>query len=262
MNKKILGVFTTAALLVSAAAPVFAGDGFFPFGFFGHDIIVVNKKDAVVKNRVEVSASTGYNEANGDDGGNGGNAGSASYNRNWRGDQRNNGGNGGNGGAGGNGGFVDTGNALARANVNNLVNTNDTKINACACPPENEPCNDSCIERNGCGPSYPPCGCIDDIIVVNKDWADVYNTVSVDAESGQNGANGEDGGNGGNAGDANHNGNSGGCGHCAWGEQRNNGGDGGNGGRGGNGGVIFTGNAWAQANVMNVINSVINRILR
>src|SRR3989344_2786245 len=97
------------------------------------DIKVKNNNNASVTNYVSVSASTGYNNANGGDGENGGNGGSGGSgagdggNGGDGGDGGNggstgNGGWGGTGGSGGNGGAIFTGNASAAASVTNSVN--------------------------------------------------------------------------------------------------------------------------------------------
>jgi hypothetical protein len=279
--RKILAVLATTAL-VASALPALAQP---PRGMRGHDIIVNNFKAASVTNMVSVTADTGSNDAEGDDGGDGGEAGSAEDNNNTGGTQVNNGGDGGAGGAGGNGGVIVTGDATALLAVDNMVNINDTKVNACACPPETpdcpecppmcdpcgnpccDPCGDPCGEPSVClegGPNGDDCGCIDDVVVNNEDLADVLNMAKVDAYTGDNDVDGDDGGDGGEGKAADDNSNQGDCDPCQPipGNQRNNGGDGGKGGAGGDGGLIQTGASWAEAHIMNVVNSIVNRILR
>ncbi|HBT81347.1 hypothetical protein A2757_01680 [Candidatus Giovannonibacteria bacterium RIFCSPHIGHO2_01_FULL_48_47] len=186
------------------------------------DITVTNNNSAYVKNEVDVSASTGGNDANGGSGsaaGNGGNVQSSN--------SGNTGGNGGNGGDGGDGGVILTGNAFAKSKIVNKVNTNVTRVDPCDCD-------------------------VDDVTVTNNNSAKVKNYVEVKAKTGYNDANGgnagcgcEGGGDGGNV----TNSNSG-----------NAGGDGGNAGDGGDGGVIVTGHAFAKSKILNRVNTNITRI--
>ena len=88
-----------------------------------NDITVTNVNSAYVKNNVEVSASTGSNDANGGSGSAAGNGGSVVHS-----DEDNTGGNGGNAGHGGNGGVIWTGDAFAKSKIFNKVNTNITRI--------------------------------------------------------------------------------------------------------------------------------------
>jgi hypothetical protein len=81
-----------------------------------------------------------------------------------------------------------------------------------------------------------------DVIVINDNYASVFNMVKVEANTGDNDADGGDGEEGGEGGDAEENDNAGGT-------QINTGGDGGNGGDGGLGGIIITGDALAMASI-------------
>jgi len=242
--KKLLASSTiTAVAFMMSVTPVLAQP------MWGNDIVVMNYNDALVGNEIMVVASTGYNDAEGGDGGHGGLGNGANDNLNvGGGNQANTGGAGGKGGNGGNGGKIWTGNAMAEAYVTNAVNTNDTNIDACACP---DPCYDPCYDSMN-GSCHEPYPCPDDIVVDNDNSAEVYNGVMVVADTSENDADGDEGGDGGDV-DNNSNSN---------GNQSNTGGAGGNGGNGGDGGEIRTGSAWSIADVVNVINTNITRIRR
>ena len=187
-----------------------------------NDITVTNVNSAYVKNDVDVSASTGSNDANGGSGSAAGNGGDVQSSNSG-----NAGGDGGNGGDGGDGGGILTGDAFAVSKIKNKVNTNVTEIDPCDCD-------------------------VDDVTVTNINQAAVKNYVDVKAKTGYNDANGgnagcdcEGGGDGGNV----QNSNSG-----------NTGGDGGNAGDGGDGGVIVTGHAFAKSKIFNKVNTNITRI--
>ena len=135
-----------------------------------NDITVTNVNSAYVKNNVEVSASTGSNDANGGSGSAAGNGGSVNYS-----DDGNAGGNGGNGGNGGDGGGILTGNAFAVSKIKNKVNTNVTSVDPCDCD-------------------------VDDVTVSNNNSARVKNYVGVYAGTGSNNANGGSGSAAGNGG--------------------------------------------------------------
>ena len=101
MTKNIVRASAVVSALAVAlsAAPAFA-----THWNWGEDITVSNTNDAYVKNDVDVSASTGGNDANGGCG------------------------------FGNDGGWIETGDAGALAEVYNAVNTNDTKIKvSCDC---------------------------------------------------------------------------------------------------------------------------------
>lgn len=90
----------------------------------GGDVVLRNRNWATVKNYVDVSAESGYNDANGGDAiGGAGNAGSVSNSNN-----NNSGGDGGEGNSVGGNGDVLTGDANAAAAVINVVNRNVTRI--------------------------------------------------------------------------------------------------------------------------------------
>jgi len=256
--KKVLVTLTVMSLLAVVAVPVMARGGF-PWSMFDADIIVKNFKTANVSNSVSVVADTGDNNANGGDGEGAGNGGDVEDNGNKGGNQVNNAGNGGEGGDGGDGGLIVTGDATALAGIYNMINTNKTRINACGCDTF-EPCEEPCMEEiyfDGC---HRPCPCPDDIVVKNRDHANVSNGVRVAAYTGDNKVNGGDGEKGGDGGDVDHNRNMGSC--CRAGNQTNNAGSGGEGGNGGNAGTIRTGGAMSVAEIVNTINTVVTRIRR
>src|SRR3989338_1353598 len=138
--KRILALFAIVALL-GVASPASA------WHWSSSDITVGNTNSAYVKNSVDTTASTGGNDANG------GNCG------------------GGFGNDGGNGGFIATGEAAALSAVENVVNTNDTKVKT-------------------------TCGCRGDVTVGNSNRAMVKNYVDTTAKTGYNDANGGNGGGG------------------------------------------------------------------
>lgn len=186
------------------------------------DINVNNTNDAYVKNKVNVSASTGGNDANGGSGSAAGNGGGVTGS-----DDNNTGGNGGNGGNGGDGGIIFTGDAVAVSKIKNKVNTNVTEIDPCDCD-------------------------VDDINVNNTNSATVKNYVDVKAKTGHNDANGGDAGcdcqGGGDGGSVSNS------------DDDNTGGNGGNAGHGGWGGFISTGDAYAKSKIFNKVNTNITRI--
>ncbi|MEK7510094.1 MAG: hypothetical protein AAB567_00850 [Patescibacteria group bacterium] len=187
-------------------------------------VVVSNSNSAYVLNEVVVVADTGLNSADGGEGGSGGEGGTILFS-----DDENVGGNGGSGGDGGMGGLVHTGNATAVASVTNLVNTNDTLVDDCACDDDDDD--------------------EDFILVANGNGALVGNGVGVAALSSGNSSSGGSGGSGGDAGDV-----------IASGDE-NHSGNGGSGGNGSIGGVVHTGNALAGASITNVVNTNITRIL-
>src|SRR3989344_5165811 len=219
--KKITAVFAIVALL-SFASPALAHGGHYGSS---DDITVTNHNSASVRNTVNVSASTGGNDANGGTGSAAGNGGDVNHS-----DDNNTGGNGGNGGNGGEGGVIYTGNAYAGSLINNDVNYNETNVD-CDCE-----------------------GDVDDVTVTNHNSASVNNNVDVRARTGHNEANGGDAGcdcvGGGDGGDVNHS------------EDHKAGGNGGNAGHGGWGGYINTGKAEAGSGIVNLVNTNITRIRR
>ena len=221
--KKITAIFAIVALL-SFATPALANG----WNWNNADITVNNTNDAYVRNDVNVSASTGGNDANGGTGSAAGNGGSVNSSNSG-----NVGGDGGDGGNGGDGGDIWTGDAEAVSFIENDVNYNKTKISVdCDCEGSN----------------------VDDVTVTNNNYAKVKNDVDVKAKTGYNDANGGDAGcdcvGGGDGGSVN-NSNSG-----------NAGGDGGNAGDGGDGGYINTGFAGAGSGIVNLVNHNITRIRR
>lgn len=197
----------------------------------GNDITISNSNGAFVMNSTSASANTGANEAGGSTGGNGGNGGAITNSGDdVSGSTTGRGGNGGNGSLGGE---VRTGNATAVAETSNLVNSNDTRVNACGCEESN----------------------VDDIRIYNHNHAFVGNLTGASANSGANAADGSRGGNAGAGGSINN----------------TQGGDdvtesttgmGGNGGHGGSGGLVITGHADSYAGTINVVNRNVTRIVR
>jgi hypothetical protein len=248
--RKILVGLTTAALVASLAIPALAKKG----GGMSNsdDIIVTNNNCAFVNNSVTVTADTGDNDANGGIGSSGGAGGNADYNANMGGAQTNSGGNGGAGGAGGNGGSIVTGDAESYVYLGNQVNDTKTVVDACACDDESESCGMCGWWYQSDDDDYKG-----DIKVTNNNHAMIMNSVSAVADTGDN--------------VADHNWNKdchhqpGGCYGFYWpsnSNQTNDAGNGGKGGEGGSGGSIKTGDAWAGAEVVNVVNSVVTRIYR
>lgn len=84
---------------------------------------VQNRNRAHVRNNVDASAKTGWNDANGGNGGSAKDGGAVIFS-----DDDNTGGAGGNGGAGGWGGSVQTGNASSHSHAVNVVNRNLTRV--------------------------------------------------------------------------------------------------------------------------------------
>jgi len=219
--KKITAALTIASLL-SFASPALAWGG-----WSSDDITVDNDNYAYVENDVDVSASTGGNDANGGTGSAAGNGGDVNSSNSG-----NTGGDGGNGGDGGDGGDIYTGNATALSAIDNDINYNKTKVSVdCDCE-----------------------GDVDDVTVTNHNRAKVKNYVDVKAKTGYNDANGgnagcncEGGGDGGNVSSSN---------------SGNTGGDGGDAGDGGDGGHIETWDATAVSSIVNLVNHNITRIRR
>ena len=201
-------------------------------------VVVVNENCAFVGNHVEANANTGGNYAGGSTGGDGGDGGTI-VNVDGGDVDDSDTGNGGNGGDASDGGMVVTGNATADAGVLNVVNTNRTVINRCACVDEDE-CE--------CGPD----------IVVNRNRAIVLNGVYADADTGDNGAGGSEGGEGGEGGTIVNV-----DGECGNGDvEDSTTGNGGTGGTGGIGGYVESGHANSSAGAMNVVNRNVTRIRR
>mgnify|MGYP001571674968 CR=1 FL=1 len=223
--KKIIAMFAIVAVL-GFTSPASANTWWWSNN---SDITVTNTNDAYVKNDVDVSASTGGNDANGGTGSAAGNGGDVNNS-----DDYNTAGNGGNGGDGGDGGVIFTGDAVALSAIHNDVNYNKTKVTVgCDCEDDSN---------------------VDDILVTNNNDARVKNYVDVKAKTGYNDANGGDTGcgceGGGDGGDVNYS------------EDHNTAGDGGNAGDGGWGGYIDTGNAVSGSNIVNLVNHNITRIRR
>ncbi len=227
MTKKLIALFATLPVATLGVAGLALADG---------DVTVENYNSAYVYNEVVTVANTGSNTASGGNGGMAGNGGAV-----LNSSDGNMGGNGGNGGKGGNGGMVMTGNADAGTQIDNIVNTNDTEIDRCACNGD-EDGNDTVLNVNGYGEG--------------EEWYTyVGNYVGTVADSGYNntdGGNGGDAGNGGNVEESDDD-NAGGAG--------GNGGNGGNAG-GGEAGGVTTGYASGWTSITNLINYNLTRILR
>ncbi len=201
-------------------------------------VVVVNNNRAFVGNHVEANANTGGNGAGGSEGGDGGDGGKI-VNVDGGDVEGSTTGSGGNGGSGDIGGTVYTGDATAEAGVMNVVNTNRTIVNRCACADEDE-CE--------CGPD----------IVYNRNRAIVLNGVYAQADTGENGAGGSEGGDGGDGGKIVNV-----DGECGEGDvEDSTTGAGGAGGDGGPGGLVSTGVAVSSAGAINVVNRNVTRIRR
>ena len=216
----------TALAMLMAATPAFA------FSFYGgsDDITVSNKNSATVNNTTEASASTGGNTSGGSYGGDGANGGDVKA---YGGDVDDSTAGNANGGDGDVGGTVISGDAYAKANTTNAVNSNEVKVKiGCGC------------EDNNGG----------DVEVKNRNNATVNNTTSATAKTGYNKAKGSSGGNGGNGGDVKAKG---------W-HSDVTGSDAGDadGGNGGEGGYVASGDATAKAYTVNVVNTNLVRVRR
>ena len=230
-TKLFAGILATA--LVAVSAPAFADES---------NDVVVNENTATVVNEVAVEAYTGENWAGGSFGGFGGRGGDI-YNS---GDdvEGSSTGMGGNGGHGNIGGFVQTGDASAEADVENLVNYNDTEIDRTSGEAEDG-----------------------NARVRNTNYGDIANGAHVLADTGLNEADVSFGGEGGRGGDL---ANGGGVGINDEGEEEYYGDDvedttTGNGGQGGDaapGGEVVTGASMTRARVINTINKNVTRIMR
>ena len=205
--------------------------------------IVINDNKGVAINLVSAEANTGGNFADGSYGGEGGDGGDM---ENEGGDiRRSHTGAGGNGGTALDGGIITTGDANAQAGAINVVNTNYTEIDRCACQEENC-CEDECCEDECC--------CNLDL-VHNSNRAIAFNGVRARANTGENAAMGSYGGEGGEGGEIENEGEGGDIAGSSTGI-------GGTGGNSGYGGDVMTGRSDARALGVNIVNTNITRIRR
>ncbi len=242
-----------------------------------NSVVIAVNNSADVDSTTKAKADTGDNWAggsaggdgdNGGSGGSGGNADTGGYG-NANGGAGGAGGNGGSGGSGGLGGEIHTGDATASATSANVVNSTDIEVVGCGCDEVPPPCD--------CWYYHPPRRNVDNSVTIAVDnSADVDSTTKAKADTGDNsaegsaGGDGSNGGSGGSGGDADAN-----YDYYWWYEygwygpggdaNGGDGGDGGNGGRGGDGGpggLIRTGNADAQSDSLNVVNTALVRVGR
>ena len=224
MTKKFIAILATLPVATLGVAGLALADG---------DVIVSNYNDAYVQNVVVAGANSGWNTANGGNGGDAGNGGSV-----WGSDNDDNvTGMGGAAGNGGNGGSVTTGDAVTMVDIMNVVNSNDTDVDLCACE-EDE--NDAEEEDAS-----------DDVVVTNLNGALLGNAVVMGADSGWNMTDGGSAGNGGMGGNVDGDDN-----------DDNTTGNGGVAGNGGNGGTVSTGMAGSGALLTNILNTNITRVRR
>ncbi len=280
-------VATIAALLsLTAALPAFADYNDSEIDVdMDNDVKITVQNSAFVINSTTAEASTGGNWAGGSYGGNGAKGGKGGYGGNAdadadadadygdadadadaNGGYGGTGGDGGNGGAGGAGGTISTGDAEANAGTMNQINSTDIKVEGCGCHTD-----------------------LDDVENFDDVDYDVDNEVKIEvlnegalvnvtdayAKTGWNWAEGSFGGNGANGGkgstggdadadadaDANDEGDANADAEADGGEA-GAGGHGGNGGEGGEGGLIVTGNAVTNSGTVNLINSLLIRVIR
>ncbi len=277
------------------AAPAFAAthcDDWCGGGDENNSVYISVTNDGKIDNKTEAKADTGGNWAGGSYGGDGGSAGDGGKGGDaavaggggwcWEccntcggSDSEANGGDGGNGGDAnggdaGPGGLVTTGDADASAGTVNTLNTVDIEVEGCGCEEEPECCIPPWLRRD-----------VDNHVKVKvKNDGKIENKTKAKAETGDNDADGSFGGDGGcecdgagdggDGGDAHVGDDGDGCG-CEWdfggGAGTANGGDGGNGGDanggdGGVGGTVVTGDARSEAGTVNLMNTILIRVLR
>jgi hypothetical protein len=247
MKKKIFAFGGSLAVLSLIAAPAFAYEG----------IYVLNSNHAKVVNEVSAIANTGNNVATGGNVKSSAGDGGSVNNSN----DLNEGGAGGFAGTAGDGGNIITGDAIATADVSNVINENCTEVKA--------------LEGDGTPDEYSYLKKYEDFAdfdndtqysegyvketwkkypkkaprVINKNYSQVENKVYAEALTGDNEANaGSVYGKAGNGGDVNNT------------NDGNEAGEGGSVGDAGWGGNITTGVADSLSRVVNRINNNITRI--
>ncbi|PLX27633.1 hypothetical protein C0583_00125 [Candidatus Parcubacteria bacterium] len=242
--KKILTIATLVFLFSLTVTPALAD---------GNDT-VLNENSAEVMNGSMVMTNTGDNWADGSYGGEGGNGGdirNGSRSRDYHGEVQLLGpgpmffdgedgdvedsttGNGGAGGDAAEGGTVITGDAHADLSVRNVVNSNDTEINRCACDEDNDDGNTR---------------------VRNINLAFLGSGEFIAANTGSNDAEGSYGGEGGNAGDISNRGEGD--------VEDSTTGSGARGGAGAAGGLVQSGASTATSALVDRINENVTRIMR
>ncbi|MCK5061430.1 hypothetical protein KAR28_02680 [Candidatus Parcubacteria bacterium] len=243
MFKKLTMVVAIVFMFAFTLTPALAGDM----------TMVMNDNEGAAANLVGAEANTGGNYAGGSYAGDGGDGG----------DMKNSGtdiedsstGAGGNGGSSGEGGAVITGDADAKAAGVNLVNTNYTEVDDCACEDEEEENGavDSQLDGPGPGPGPGMC-CGDKVIVRNHNRHLGENMVGARANTGENMADGSEAGYGGEGGEMKN----------KDGEdiERSHTGAGGTGGNSGVGGYVETGRSDSRALGVNILGTNITRIRR
>lgn len=196
---------------------------------------IYNRNCAMVTNTVYTRANTGLNTADGSYAGAGG-AGGAIANSGEGDVQESATGAGGAGGNAGVGGTIVTGNATATTDVKNLVNSNLTDINRCACTASSTDC--ACSTEK----------------VRNINRVYLGNEATTEANTGLNEARGSYAGAGGTGGViVNSNGGD---------IEKSTTGGGANGGSSAAGGLVQSGESISLTSIINVVNRNLTRILR
>ncbi len=193
--------------------------------FWSNDVNITTTNSADVVNSFDVSASTGNNTAIGGVGGAPGAGGSVTNSG-----DTNTGGAGGAGGAGGEGGIIATGDSTSSVAINNTINSTDVTVSSSTLPGDASD---------------------NDVNIITSNTATLTNAGTLATHTGNNMA---------DAGSASIVGAVGG-GVDASGSN-NMGGAGGASGAGGTGGSIITGNSVVSADVVNVVNMTVKRVMR
>ena len=228
-------------------APALAGDM----------TMVMNENEGEAINMVGADSNSGGNLAGGSMGGDGGEGGDM---ENEGGDiRRSHTGAGGNGGSSSDGGIVTSGEAGAEAAGLNLVNTNYTEVDDCACEDEEEE-NGAAVDSQLNGPEPGPEMCCGDIVIVRNSNRHLgENMVGARANSGDNMAMGSYAGDGGEGGEMENESENECNGQDIEGSSTGAGGTGGNSGFGGD---VMTGPSHSRALGVNVLGTNITRIRR
>lgn len=215
----------------------------------GNNDVITNENSACVENDVVAVADTGDNYAGGSYAGDGGEGGSIKLYGQANLNMADTGA-GGTGGNAGPGGYILTGEAIALAEVKNLVNTNNTEVDRCACQqPETAPLQviegPCCDEEEG-----------NNVVVSNENRVRLENDVKAIAKTGDNRAKGSYAGDGEEGGDIKvYQGGAANLNDVSTGA-------GGNGGTSLDGGWVETGPSSAVSSVMNILNRNVTRIMR
>ena len=280
-------VATIAALLsLTAALPAFADYNDSEIDVdLDNDVKVTVVNSAFVVNSTTASASTGGNWAggsyggNGAEGGNGGYGGDADADADADADEYGDadadadadggkggaGGAGGNGGHGGLGGAIATGDAEANAGTMNQINTTDIKVEGCGCDADLDDV-EGFDDVDYDADNEVKIDVVNEGALVN--FTDAYAKTGWNWADGSFGGDGAEGGNGSTGGDADADADADAEDGDADADADADGGKAGTGGEGGNGGnveaggIIVTGNAVSNSGTVNLINSLLIRVIR